>query len=421
MLRPNAWRVAWAVGLLAGCDSLTPSPRLTAVQPARSHTDRALRLQILGAELLPAWEIDLTTATRTGDARGFSGSLEVGATRVALREFSWLGPGQLSATLPPGLPAGRATLALRDPRGQPARLPGGFESLGADASAPVILFAQPAAGAATAPGARMRAEINVQDDSGLHDVRWELRRPDLGPISSGVCPLSKGASTIDCSFELAFPDQLGSGAAVELAVEATDEAGTPNVGRASRSFVLGPRPAVVLVSPARGGTAGGTEVVVRGNGFLAGSRVYFGRGLLQPQGGIRLDDQTITGRTPAHAEGGALVRVETPLGDARPLEGETLFEFSPPPVVRTLVPAVASAAGGTALQVTGEHFTADTRLLAGPSLRSAVPLAGQTVVSTTEIRGTTLPAAAGVRMTVFAVDPNTGLGALPDGLDVQAP
>jgi hypothetical protein len=42
-------------------------------------------------------------------------------------------------------------------------------------------------------------------------------------------------------------------------------------------------------------------------------------------------------------------------------------------------------------------------------------------VSTTEIRGTTLPAAAGVRMTVFAVDPNTGLGALPDGLDVQAP
>jgi hypothetical protein len=178
---------------------------------------------------------------------------------------------------------------------------------------------------------------------------------------------------------------------------------------------------VVLVSPARGGTAGGTEVVVRGSGFLAGSRVFFGRGLLQPQGGIRLDDQTITGRTPAHAEGGALVRVETPLGDARPLEGETLFEFSPPPVVRTLAPAVASAAGGTALQVTGEHFTADTRLLAGPSLRSAVPLAGQSVVSATEIRGITLPGASGVRMTVFAVDPNTGWGALPDGLDVQAP
>ena len=69
--------------------------------------------------------------------------------------------------------------------------------------------------------------------------------------------------------------------------------------------------------------------------------------------------------------------------------------------------------------MTGEHFTADTRLLAGLSLRSAVPLASQTVVNATEIRATTLPGQG--RMTLFAVDPNTGWGALADALDVSGP
>ena len=420
MLRPNAWRVAWTVWLLASCDSQVPSPRLTAVQPARAHTDRELRLRILGADLLPAWEIDLGTATRTGDARSFAGWLQVGGSRVGLQDFAWLGAGQLTATLPAGLPAGRASLTVRDPRGETAELNGGFESLGADASAPVIVLEQPGADAVTAPGARLRAQLTVQDDGGLSEVRWQLRTSDIGSAtSSGRCPLSLGAPSVACSFELAFPDTLPPGASIELVAEAADTASVPNTGRASRSFVLGARPTLLAVSPARGGTAGGTEVVVRGSGFLPGSRVFFGRGLLQPQGGVRLDDRTITGRTPANSEGGALVRVETPLGDARPLEGQTLFEFAPPPVVRSINPAVASPAGGTALQVTGEHFTGDTRLLAGLSLRSAVPLASQTVVSGTEIRATTLPAQG--RITVFAVDPNTGWGALADALDVSGP
>jgi hypothetical protein len=418
MLRPNAWWLAWAVGMLASCDSHVPSPRLTAVQPARAHTERPLRLRLLGAELLPAWEFDLDTATRTGDARGFAGSLRVGSTGVALTDFAWLAPDQLSATLPPGLPAGKATLMIRDPRGATDELEAAFDSLGADHSAPVIAFEQPPSSAPTAPGARLRAEVTVQDDGGLASIDWELRHAGV-TADAGRCPVSSGAATVTCSFELAFPETLSAGDLVELVVQALDTASAANRGQASRPFVLGARPTVVAVSPGHGGTAGGTEVVVRGSGFLPGSRVYFGRGLLQPQGGVRLDDQTITGRTPANSLGGALVRVETPLGDARPAAGETLFEYAPPPTVRSLAPAVASAAGGTALQVLGEHFTSDTRLLAGTSLRSAVPLAGQTVVSGTEIRGITLPGAG--LMTVFAVDPHTGWGALPDGLDVRAP
>ena len=94
--------------------------------------------------MLPAWEIDLATATRTGDARGFSGSLrDRRGTRVALQDFAWRGPGPAVGDAGLRAAPGHGTLAIRDPRGQTAELPDGFESLGRDASAPVILFEQP--------------------------------------------------------------------------------------------------------------------------------------------------------------------------------------------------------------------------------------------------------------------------------------
>jgi hypothetical protein len=412
MLRPSAWWLAWAVGVLVSCDGHPPMPRLTAVQPARAHTDRSLRLRLLGTDLWPAWQLDLTTGTRTGDARDFSGELR-GATGVqALTEFAWLGSGELSATLPVGLAAGRYAVALRDPRGAQAQLADGFESLGADTDPPLIRLEQPANGARTAPGARLPARLSVEDAGSVAAVRWELRRTT--PLTEGRCPVAPGAATVTCSFEIAFPDDVSPGETLELQVEATDGAELPNVARISRSFLLGPRPALLEVTPPRGGTGGGTEVVIRGSGFLPGSRVYFGRALLQPEGGIRLDDGTLTGRTPPHAEGGALVRVETPLGDARASEGQGLFEFAPPPTPRQLVPSAAPAAGGAELVVTGDHFTGTTRLLAGTSLRTAVPLPGQLVVSASEMRAIS-PVGQG-RISLFAVDPYTGWGGLPDAL-----
>ena len=415
MLRPNAWRVACLVGLLASCEGSPPAPRLAAVVPARAFSDRPIRVQLLGQDFLPAYQIDLHTGSRTGEASGFSGQVVGDGVVAPLSDFSWRGTDQLTATLAPGLPAGTHPVVLQDPRGARTELPAGFQSLGPDRQGPVISELPPAPDRTTAPGARLRLHISIDDPSGVTAARWEVRNP-VGVPLTGRCPVDPaGATTSMCGIELVVPEQL-PGQPLEIFVEATDQAHPVNVGNLIRTFAVGPRPTLLSVTPARGGTAGGTEVVVRGTGFRPGSRVYFGRTLLQPGGGIRLDDQTISGRTPAHPEGGARVWVETPLGDARLSTAQTLFEFDPPPVLRALDPAVAPSTGGTALRAIGEHFTAQTRLLAGPSLRAAVPLADQVVLSATEIRATTLPGPGQTRTTVFAVDPDNGWTALADGL-----
>jgi hypothetical protein len=191
---------------------------------------------------------------------------------------------------------------------------------------------------------------------------------------------------------------------------------------AARSFTLRAPPAVLGVTPMRGGTGGGTEVVVRGTGFFPGSRVYFGRALLQPEGGILLDEQTITGRTPPHPGGHAVVRAATPLGEARV---DTLFEFLAPPTVQAVEPAVAPGAGGTALRVTGENLRSGTLILVGPSLRTAIPMLAQSRTGDREIYCVSPPRPAGAppggRLSLFAVDPEAGWGTLPEALTILPP
>jgi hypothetical protein len=423
-VRPIGRRVACALGLLhhlaaaAGCDSSPPVPRLSAIVPERAYGDRPLRVLLRGSGLLPAYRIDVATGQRTGDASGFSGWVG-DEPQVPLTDFTWRDPDELSATLAPGLPAGVHTVVVTDPRGARGELLQGFQSLGHDQVGPAIVIERPPSGTPLAPGSRLSGRLVVSDDSQVVRVDWRVAGP-AATLASGGCPVDPGPVVVACELELTLPASLAAGDTVELAVTATDASPTPNQGSATRVFTLRAPPAVADVAPKKGGTAGGSEVVVRGEGFLPGSRVYFGRALLQPDGGIRLDDGTITGRTPPHPRGYAVVRAVTPLGEARV---DTLFEFLPAPAVRSVEPAVADSAGGTLLRVTGDNFGAATRILVGRTLRGATPLAGQTRVSATEIQGLAPARAAAtsidlpdVRLSVFAVDPLAGWGALPDGL-----
>jgi hypothetical protein len=417
--------VACALGLAsllapaAGCESSPPDPRISGIEPARAYSDRPLRVLLKGSGLLPAYRIDVATGQRTGDASGFSGQVGTGTDpAVPLRDFTWRDPDELSATLDPGLPAGRYAVLVTDPRGARGELPDAFQSLGSDEQGPAIVIERPAAAAPMAPGGRLSGRLLVSDDSQVSRVDWRLAGP-MAPLATGSCPVAPGPTVVSCDFDLTIPATLAAGDLLELTVTAADASPMVNAGSATRSFTLRAPPAVTAVKPTRGGTAGGSEVVVRGAGFLPGSRVYFGRALLQPDGGIRLDDETITGRTPPHPRGYAVVRAATPLGEARV---DTLFEFLPPPAVLSVEPAMATSAGGTLLRVTGENFGTSTRILIGRSLRAATPLSTQSRVSETVIEGVVAPrgvapgGALDARVSVFAVDPSAGWGALPDGL-----
>jgi hypothetical protein len=411
MPSPRARRLTFCVALVVGCEGATspPVPVLTAVTPARGYSDRPIRLAIAGQGFWPSYRIDPGTGRRYGDASGFTGYAGAEGNRVALKDFGWLSSTELSATLEAGLPAGTHPLVLFDPRGGEARLPTGFVSLGPDRTSPTVAFASPAAEAPVAAGMHLGVVLTASDDpGGLQTLSWQAAgRGEV--IARGDCPIAAGAPTATCSFDVPIPLGWREGDSLELRAQAIDQAPLANVGLAERSLRLAPKPSALSVTPAFGGVTGGTEVVIRGSGFLPGSRVLFGRQPLSPAGGVRLDQQTILGRTPAQPWGSVVVTVETPLGEAAIAAP---YEYRLPPSLESIEPASAPPEGGTVLRVNGDNFTAETSIFLGTAFLSAAPLDGQVRLGTREIRGRVPPGQG--KATVWAFDPNLGWSVLPN-------
>ena len=407
--------LAGAVSAQVGCGGEPPTPRLISLVPARGFSDRPRRVLLLGEAFVPSFHVDLETGERQAQTTGFRGWVGERAGAVMLESFGWRSVGEMSATLRPGLPAGLHPVVLVDPRGALTELPRGYLSLGPDQEPPSVTVVRPTAGTPMAPGGPLLGEVQVSDEGMVQEVSWRIHSGGR-QLGGGSCPVSAEAADVRCNFQVTVPRELRAGQQLELEVTASDAASPPNPTAVARSFTLGEPPAVGLVAPARGGTAGGTEVVVRGTRFLPGSQVFFGRAPLVPDGGIHVDERTITGRTPAHAAGPAEIRVVTPLGEGKLAEG---FEYLAPPVVSTVDPPRAPSAGGTQLRVLGSNFSNRTRVYLGRTLRTARPLEQPEIVSTGELRGQ-LPPGNGT-VTVFAVDTESGWGSLTDGFSWTGP
>ena len=412
------------LALTGGCDDQSPRPQLDAVVPQRMHSDRALRLQLIGAQLVPLYRFELDSGKRHADASGFTGFVGIGAQTALLRDFAVVAPGTLEATLDPGLPAGTHDVVLTDPRGARAILAGGYTSLGLDTSPPVLSIAMPTAEVQLAPGAPVTVQVVAEDDSPLFALTWQASGP-RGAALHGTCPVSlpvdanHGADPrmqrVVCDFNFVVPADLSPGDSFQLLLSAID--GTPRTNRAtlSRSFRLLPPPTIRSVESDKGGAAGGTDVVIRGSGFGPGSVVRFGASPLLPGGGILLDESTIVGKTPPHPAGRAVIQVTTTLGAAVATD---LFEYLAVPVVASIQPARGPASGGQLLRVLGQHFTPATRIFLGVTLATARPLTDAVFVDATEIRGLAPPGHGD--SDVFAVDPTAGWAALPVGFRWEA-
>jgi hypothetical protein len=414
MARPS-WSVALSLAVAAGCGGSSPAPSLLSVEPGQGFADRSLRLLLRGDGFVPSYRIDPASGQRVASAAGFSGRVGE-APGAPLSDFTWRGPTELSATLEAGLPPGAHAVTIQDPRGERAILPEGFVALGSDTAAPVVSIERPPVQALVAAGTRLAVRLVADDGPGsVRRLRWQAQ---LGAqlLAEGDCPVQANAARVACEFDLVVPDGAVEGATLELRAVAVDEAPDPNSGEAIRSFLLGARPTVLAVMPAFGGIAGGTDVVVRGSGFLPGSRVLFGRLPLVPNGGLRVDSSTITGRTPAQPRGAVLVTVETPVGEAAVMAS---FDYRPAPSLDSVQPATVPAVGNVLLRVRGVDFTPETRIFVGVTLASATPLGMQERTGQTEIRGVAPPGAG--RATVWAVDPTLGWDALPNALTWIAP
>jgi hypothetical protein len=420
---------AFCAAVLVGCAGSEPQPRIDAVEPAQAYTDRGIRLTLTGADFVPSFRIDPESGARMATMQRFSGRIGSEPSWEALSDFGWIGPTQISVGLlkddADDLPIGLWDVEITDPRGHSAMLRGGFLALGPQ-SPPVVTVTSPVIGPISiyVPGANIHAMATATTPPPGHmtALTWTYSEPKAAdgtqrnPVTA-ACPSLPGAGSIDCVFDVTISSNLSSGMTVNLDIAAFNDGVSPyNQTVEHVPLGLSPRPTVSSVMPQVGGTAGGTNVLIQGSGFVPGTRVYFGTSLLIPDGGIVVRPEIISGYAPAHIAGEVPVTVQSRLGFA---SWNSKFEYRLPPQISSITPSSGAQDATTPVQVAGKNFSKSTIIYLGHTLADAVPLASASLFSDGEIDGL-VPHGSG-RVTVWAFDPSTGWTSLPDGFSWIAP
>ena len=424
--RMPTMRLRWAfpqlfIGLALGCGN--PQPVLESVAPAQANSNRDVRLTLEGHDFIPATLLDPLLGRRIATSEGFEARVGKGKQWAKLTRLDWLSSGVLAGSLPSShaqlLPLGALDVEVTDPRGQVTRLPDSFHELGSDTQGPSLYIS-----ASTEPlvaGSVLRGTIHASEaPSGeMKSLEWiaferEHKRDTV------ACHFPPGASEVDCDFLHNISSNLQANDVVRIEANAKDI--FDNSAKTNLLVTLCARPVLKSIFPSVGGIAGGTDVVVKGEGILPGSTVTIGGELLSPNGGIRVDDTAsggdvlISGYVPAHAKGDAQVTVHTPLGDTTE---RVMFTYRLPPTISSIVPNVGDAAGATRVTIEGSDFSERTLIFFGTSLDAAIPLVGSYNQGEVSIVGLTPPGNGST--TVWAFDRELGFSELPGGFTWRTP
>jgi hypothetical protein len=402
---------------LIGCGAGAPAPIIASVSPARGYTDQGVRLRIRGEGFLPTFRIDQASGARRGDVSHFSGQVGDLMHKVSLTNFDWLDVNEMTAWMAGGLQPGVYDVEIKDPRGQPALLPNGFWALGPDDDQPVVRFERPTADTPIAAGMRVPLALSAWDPEpgSLGALHWEAWAGS-GLVRIEPCRFEADRARARCDSHVVVPTWLAAGERLELRAHAVDASNAGNQRTETVSLVVQAPPTVTSIHPLRGGTAGGTDLVITGSGFFPGTQVFLGDVMILPRGGTVLDAQTIIGRAPPRGEGPASVVVRTPIGDA---QLPNAFQYESPPQIDSILPEAGNPEGGTAIRVRGHGFTPKTRIFFGATLVGAIPCEEQHYVSDAEISGFA-PAGKG-STSVWAFDDELGWTRLTDGFSWRAP
>lgn len=169
-------------------------------------------------------------------------------------------------------------------------------------------------------------------------------------------------------------------------------------------------PTVGSISPNSGSTSGGAAVTITGTNFAAGATVSFGGTAAT---GVTVSSGTsITATTPAHAAGAVTVMVTNSNGQSGSLVNGYTYATasSTSPTVASVSPNSGSAAGGTAVTITGTNFLTGATVSFGGSAATGV-----TVTSSTLITATTPAGTAGASVTVAVTNSDLQSGSLANG------
>jgi hypothetical protein len=156
-----------------------------------------------------------------------------------------------------------------------------------------------------------------------------------------------------------------SQAAGTVDIMVTTYSGTSATSAADQfTFTLAPLSGVTGITPASGGTAGGTTVIMLGNNFTGASTVSFG-GVAASLFTV-LSDTAISVTAPAGTAGTAHITVTTPSGTSLTWTGDQ-FTYTAPalPAVTSLSVTSGSSSGGTVVRITGTGLSGATSVWFG--------------------------------------------------------
>lgn len=243
--------------------------------------------------------------------------------------------------------------------------------------------------------------------------------PTSGPTSGGTAVTINGnnfggATAVTFGgYEASFTVVAGSCTPLCTQITATTPPGTLGAADVSVTTPSGtatdtgaftyvpPAPTVSTISPNSGSPSGGTVVNITGSHFTGATAVTIGG---TPATSVTVvSDSVISATTAAHvAAANVDVDVTTPYGTGI---GAGLYTYgTPAPNVASITPPSGSYAGGTAVIITGAHFTGATAVTIGSSVTSF------TVTDDNHISATTAAHAAGVVDVAVTTAIGTGTG-----------
>lgn len=275
-----------------------------------------------------------------------------------------LSPTSLEAKVPPGTP-GSVDVVVTSPQGTSASSPADLYAYGSPTVTAVTPDDGPVAGgtAVTITGTSLVSGASV----------WFGGRPAPGAKvnSSGT------------ALEVSAP--AGAAGSVDITVKTV--AGMSAVSTADL-FAYG-APVVTGDLPGAGALTGGFDVMVFGTGFVPGVTVYFGD-LASSSATVLPHGTGLFAVAPPGTAGPVDITVKAPLGTSAANPDEDVFFYGPPTVTR-LTPATGSAAGGTAVTISGMGFSLGSSVTFGLQRATSV-----TVNSPTSITAITPAADTGV-------------------------
>jgi hypothetical protein len=392
------------IGLWTGCEN--PHPSLTSVSPNQAYAGQDVSMTLFGDNLVPATILDPGEGRRIATSEGFRIRIGDGTNWLQLGDVAWLSSRRMTARFAgaqaQGVDFGALNVELVDPRGQKAVLPGGFTKLASDQTPPVVTFDSPTPDVPFTSGVFLRGRFTAADvaPGKLSKLDWAYFENDRQVVAfDDSCGILPGLAEASCSFQVKISSALGGGDVVSIVARAYDDADPPNVGQLPLSFVLHALPSIVAVSPQKGGIMGGTDVVITGNHFLPDSKVTFDGVLMFPDGGIFVDENTLSGHAPARANPGVVdVVVHSAIGNSNAVG----FAYAVGPVLTAIETYPSDR---TQVTVRGKNL-ANAAIYFGNELASALPLSPLPGQNDTTITGIVPPGLG--QTTVWALDPDLG-------------